>query len=59
MMTELTTNKVTSTMTMAQFIEECSNRGIDTDIALENENICLYLKTRQADLVIATLDTEF
>lgn len=46
-------------MTKNQFHEECLNRCIDTDIALENEELCQALRDRDDDAVIAILNEQF
>lgn len=46
-------------MTADDFVYECTKRGIDPAIALENDNVCRAIKDRLDGRVKRILDTEF
>jgi hypothetical protein len=46
-------------MTQNQFTQECAQRMIDPNIALENDDLCEALRERNDEAVIAILDQQF
>jgi hypothetical protein len=46
-------------MTQTQFILECAKRTIEPSLALENENLCEALQSRDDESVIHILNEEF
>ena len=46
-------------MTQSQFIAACDERFIDEGVALENDEVCEALQTRNDAKVIELLDNEF
>lgn len=46
-------------MTLLELINECEERAILVDVALENESLTQALKDKNDDLVLHILDNEF